>query len=441
MKTPFLYCALLLAALLSCDRMEPDVTVRRSRVFPHHEGGGRKAGSSGGEAPDPVPGPGWYLTAVDYPAGYDWRRDSARADIRGRLLLLRLPDSPSVSVPAAFDTVLALEAGKGRAVSLDPDRHHFTGGHLYTECITELGTVYRRDGQTIHIAREREYVRGILARGEDLYVLSQRLDNGGFILRRNWKPLLTRDGGRLHGSAGDPAFGRSGALFPDLNRVCFFYEDPAGQWILVRDGKEEVVTLPPQLTHLYDISCIDGDICLLCRIRQREPVLYVGSKKYDLATSLTVPAQKTGFRLLRDRGSDGQVRFIGTFRLNWNQQLFTGLWSPKTLLATKNGRCDWLDEDTFLCRENGRIVAAGQSGMEYPLDESGGWKMMMPSCAYVGKDGLRLALTPVGGLSGTGPDAPGADESPVGQDPVLWAGGRVIPLAVNGFLTSVTRID
>jgi hypothetical protein len=398
--------------------MEPDLTIRRSRVMPHHEGGGR--GAASGEDSTVVSfGDGLFVTAVEYPPGYDWRRDSARADIRGRLLLLRQQDD---GILPAFDTILALEAGKGRAVSLDPDRHHFTGGHLYTECITELGTVYRRDGRTVHISREREYVRGILARDEDLYVLSMRLDGGGFILRRNWKPILSRDAGRLHGSSGDPAFGRSGALFADRDQVCFLYENEASQWLLVRDRKEELVSLPPHMTHLYDIHCIGGNICLVCRIRQRDPILYVGSKKFDLSTSLNTPVQKSGFRILRGPRPGDDICLSGTFRLSWNQQPYTGLWSPKQLLATKKGRCDWLDKDTYLCRENGRITEAGLDGALFTLDGSG--SLMMPACALRTETELFLAL------SGDG-----------GDGPVLWVNGRRNPLKINGFLTSVTRME
>ena len=496
---------LFLAGTAACDRLEGDIRVRRGDIF-HHDGSRPHCGEGivdSTEAPVVIPSEGLFVTAVSYPDGYDWRRDTARGNIRGHLLLLRMRDwtadklySSGVSdspvtpdaMAAAFDTVLALEAGAGRPVSLDPDRHQFSGGHLYTQCISEAGTVYRRDGRTVFLSQEREYLRGILtlddtvgnsdgtspsgSAGGALYTLSQRLDGeGGFVLRRNWKPLLIREGGRIHGSFGEPSFGRGGALFADGGKACFFYEKER-QWLLVRDGKEESITLPDGITQLYDIRCFDGVICLVCRWKQREPVLFVGSKKYDLSTTLQTPAQKSGFRLLR---TDAGIRISGSVRMNYNQRLYTVLWSEKSLLRTLEGRCDWIFETSgtngadsandlaFVRKEDGRVAAAGVGHMQYTIENGG--TLMMPQCAYLTGDRLYLALTGSGnvqsgvmaGLTGhlgfpveAGNDGEkvggGNDGEKVGGGndgatyPILWINGQSIPLPLNGFPTSVTLL-
>ena len=242
------------------------------------------------------------------------------------------------------------------------------------------------------------------------------------MLRRNWKPLLIREGGRIHGSFGEPSFGRSGALFTDGGKACFFYEKE-GQWLLVWGGKEESVTLPDGITQLYDIRCFDGVICLACRWKQREPVLFVGSKKYDLSTTLQTPAQKSGFRLFR---TDTGIRISGSVRLNYNQRLYTVLWSEKSLLRTLEGRCDWLPDAAgtdilaYVRKEDGRVAAAGVGHTEYTIEKSG--TLMMPQCACLSGDRLYLALA--------GP-----------SNPILWVNGQSIPLPLNGFPTSVTMID
>ncbi len=489
----FLFFCLFVA--VGCDRLTPELTIRRGDTFPRHDGdrpprGGVATDSAGG--PIVIPPDGLFVTAVAYPDGYDWRRDTARGNIRGQLLLLRMRDraaaelfsgavaaSPAAgAMMAAFDTVLALEAGAGRPVSLDPDRHQFSGGHLYTQCITEAGTVYRRDGRTVFLSQEREYLRGILTINETagssggdpisspadgtLYTLSQRLDeDGGFVLRRNWKPVLTREGGRIHGSFGEPSFGQGGALFADGGQPCFFYEKE-GRWLLVRDGKEESVTLPDGIAQLYDIRSFDGVIYLVCRWKQREPVLFVGSKKYDLSTTFQTTAQKSGFRLLRTAAtlspsptlaslhrqnkpntsvqrcystatptktaeSVGQtmpvVRFSGLIRLDWNGKLYTGLWSEKQLLKMKEDHCDWLaiapdgSGAAYVCRKDSRVTAASVGQTEYMIENGG--TLMMPQCACLDGDRLYLALT--------GP-----------YNPILWINGHSIPLPLNGFPTSVT---
>ena len=435
MKTSiFLVLALCLA--LSCDRLDPDITVRHGATFPNHDNGRPPRGASDSTGgPVVIPPDGLFVTAVAYPEGYDWRRDTARGDIRGRLLLLRMRDGA-----AGCDTVLSLEAGAGRPVSLDPDRHQFAGGHLYTQCITEAGTVYRRDGRTVLLSQEREYLRGILVMDDGagtLYTLSQRLDgDGGFVLRRNWKPVLTREGGRIHGSFGESSFGPTGALFADGGQACFFYEQDSSDWILVRAGngstspdspgrevQEIPVTLPDGITRLYDLRCHNGTLYFVCRWKQREPVLYIGSKKYDLSATLPTPGQKSGFRLIP---SDDGIRISGTVRLSYNQRLCTGLWSENSLVKLIDGRCDWLDPETFLRKENGRITGAGIDEKYYSLSGSG--TLMMPSCAYRNGHDLYLALTGSGNVGAV-------------SYPALWINGQSIPLPLNGFLSSVVLLQ
>ena len=409
--------ALVFLSVSACERMVPDIHIRRSDTF-LREGRPGRTGMVGQDSSGAVviPPDGLFVTAVAYPEGYDWRRDTAHGSVRGRVLLLRARER------AAFDTLLSLEAGPGKAVSLDPDRHHFAGGHLYTECFTESGTVYRRDGQTVLRVSEREYVRGILSLDGDLYVLSQRLSGEGFLLRRNWKPLLSYEEGRLHGSLGDMAFGRTGALFEEGGQACFFYQDPDGGWHLVRGKEEEKVVLPKRVANVYDIRCLDGTVCLVCRTTGKHaPVLYVGNKKYDLTATVTAPSQLGSFSLFR---YGDEVGFRGTFRLNWNQALYTGRWTRSRLVESFPGTCFWLEDGSYVLKQDGKVVAARHRTMEYSLPESG--LLTMPQCVCTSPGALYLALTPPGRGTGTA------------ERPLLWADGERTEIGLNGCLTSVT---
>lgn len=410
--------ALMLLSAASCDRMAPDITIRRAETF-LWEGRQGRDGPAGKDSAGPViPASGLFVTAVSYPEGYDWRRDTAHGSVRGRVLLLRAREK------ASFDTLLSLEAGPGKAVSLDPDRHHFVGGHLYTECLTESGTVFRRDGQTVLRVSGREYVRGMLALDGDLYVLSQLLSGEGFLLRKNWKPLLTRGEGRLHGSLGDLSFGRTGALFEDGGQACFFYQDSDGGWHLVCGREERTVPLQKRVATLYDIRCFDGTVCLVCRTTGKHvPVLYVGSRKYDLSASVATPAQFNGFSLFR---YGEEVGFRGTFRLDWNQALYTGRWAPSRMMETYPGTCHWMEDGSYVLRQDGKVVAARHGTVEYGLEGDG--MLMMPQCICHSPGALYLALTPAG--TGTG-----------GARPWLWADGSRTEIGLNGCLTSVTLLE
>ena len=221
--------------------------------------------------------------------------------------------------------------------------------------------------------------------------------------------------------------------------VCFFYDNTGsdGGWILVRcragsegqsseaaarEVREEPVTFPDGITQLYDLRCYDGVLCVACRWKQREPVLFVGNKKYDLSATFPTPAAKSGFRLLC---GDAGIRISGAVRLRYNGRLYTCLWSEKRLLATKEGHCDWWDPEFFVRKENGRVVETGIDGCSYPLE---GGTLMMPACAFRTGSDLYLALAG---------DSTGNDD-PVPGSPVLWHNGESIPLIFNGFPTSVT---
>ena len=409
----------LMVLSVACERMAPDIHIRRSETF-LREGRQGRGGAVGRDSAGAVaiPPDGLFVTAVCYPEGYDWRRDTAHGSVRGRVLLLRARDK------AAFDTLLSLEAGPGKAVSLDPDRHHFAGGHLYTECFTESGTVYRCDGQTILRVSEREYVRGILSLYGDLYVLSQRLSGEGFLLRKNWKPLFSCGEGRLYGSLGDPDFGRTGALFEDGGQACFFYEDPDGNRHLVCGKEDRAIPLPKRIATVYDIRCFDGTLCLVGRTTGKHaPVLYIGSKKHDLSATITTPVQLGDFSLFRYGGAVG---FRGTFRLNWNQALYTGRWTQSRLVESHPGTCFWLEDGSYVLKRDGRVVAARHGTVEYSFANSG--SLIMPQCVCLSPGALYLALTPTGSDSAA-------------RRPWLWADGVRTEIGLNGCLTSVTFLE
>lgn len=439
--------ALLILLMLPscCGTLTPEIRVRRSETLSNHESAreSKAAGDSLGTVV--IPRDGLFLTAVDYPSGYDWRRDTARSDVRGRVLLLRLRDDagpPSAlattCVPAAFDTILALEAGAGRAVSLDPDRHQFIGGHLYTQCITETGTVWRRDGRTVLLSPEREYLRGILPSDSTIWTLAQRLEGaGGFVLRRNTQPLLQRTGGRIHGSTGDFLFGAAGALSPDGDEACFLYQDEAGGWHHVRGREDNAVPLPAKLAAIYDARCFDGTVVLAGRGTNRhEPVLYADGARADWSVLLGTAASFSGYRLLR---SGGEVSVVGTFILTLTGRSYSARWRDGRILDVREGRRDWLDSGAYLLRQDGRLTVAHHGGTDYALDESA--TLMMPACACVRADALWLALTVYGSPVGAGDDGGAGANGGTGAEAVLWVNGRQIPVGLNGFLTSVTLLE
>lgn len=192
-----------------------------------------------------------YMTAVEFPEGYDWRRDTSRGDVRGRLVLFR--DSLRI---------LDFPAGAGCAASLDPDLHHFAGGHIYTESCTADETVIGRDGEVLFSYPGRELLCGLLVEGDDIYTLGRSRSGAGFSLRRNGEELFSRpDGGIAALFSSNPSY-LSGALYRDHGHLYFSYWRPLDGdgdtrlWYVVEDGAESRVEVPDG--RMYDIRIRDG---------------------------------------------------------------------------------------------------------------------------------------------------------------------------------------
>lgn len=192
-----------------------------------------------------------YMTAVEFPEDYDWRRDTSFGEVQGRLVLFR-------------DSVRVLEvpAGPGSPAGLDPDLHHFADGHIYTESCTADATVIGRDGEVLFSYPGRELLCGLLVEGKDVYTLGRSRSGAGFSLRRNGEELFSRpDGGIAAQYSSNPGY-PSGALYRDGGHMYFSYWlplDEAGEiklWYVVEDGAETRVEVPDG--RMYDIRIRDG---------------------------------------------------------------------------------------------------------------------------------------------------------------------------------------
>lgn len=152
---------MLLAALLLCPSGCLDYGLNpgkmRADCFNRNPGGG-----SGGN-PDAPPEMQLYDTtlyfcAVRFDESYDWQRDTAYGSESFELLLYR-----------DFEPVLSVSSAGSGCVSADFDTHHIIGGHLYTEKSDLSSTVIGRDGVEIIRFEGREFLKGLLPDGEDIY--------------------------------------------------------------------------------------------------------------------------------------------------------------------------------------------------------------------------------------------------------------------------------
>lgn len=175
-----------------------------------------------------------YFCAVSFSSGYEWQRDTAYGSEPYELLFYR--DSKPV---------LSISSRNSGCISPDHDTHHIIGGHLYTEHSGPASTSIGRDGEEILNFTGREFLKGLLPDGEDIYTLGQRRDGNGFTFRKNGEVVLAKSGCVLFGGMDNPSYGETGALYLDRGDITFFYWTGKGslrRYFRVRNGKEEEIT-------------------------------------------------------------------------------------------------------------------------------------------------------------------------------------------------------
>lgn len=189
-----------------------------------------------------------YMTAVEFPEGYDWHRDSSFGEVPGRIVLYR--DSIRI---------LEIPAGPGCLAGTEPDLHHLVDGHVYTESCTDDATIIGCDGEILFSYPVRELLCGLLVEGKDIYTLGNSRSGRGFSLRRNGEELFSRPVGGIAAQISSRPDYLTGALYRDGGHMYFSYWEPLGDkkiWYIVEDGVETRVEVPDE--QVYDIRVKGG---------------------------------------------------------------------------------------------------------------------------------------------------------------------------------------
>lgn len=167
-----------------------------------------------------------WVSAVVFPAGYDWQRDTAYGNVDARIVLLR--DGKKVlEIPA-----------DGAA---EAHRHHIVDGHIYSECGSGREKSVRRDGEPLFSMPAAESLCGVLEKNGAVFTLTKRSGARGFVLRSGAEALLSRDEGAPIGGFDDTSYAPGGALYEDKGKCCFAYSLKTGgqtRFFSVRDGVE-----------------------------------------------------------------------------------------------------------------------------------------------------------------------------------------------------------
>ena len=243
MKTSSLISLLLFAG---CSLLDPELPMGTPRI---NENDGRS-----GSEDDTGSSPGrkdttFYVSAITFPASYDWQRDTAYGSVACTLKVFK------GAVP-----VLTLPAGPANGISASPHRNHLLGSSLFTDYSDLKGTWVKQDGRSIASWPEPELLQGLLMKNGVLHTLGIELKSHGFTYRRNGEVAMKVERGQLFGSFASDSYGPTGALYEDRGSVCFAYQtvlDGMSSVYIVRNGVSELLASSPSADYM-DVRQMEG---------------------------------------------------------------------------------------------------------------------------------------------------------------------------------------
>ena len=206
-----------------------------------------------------------YLTAMDYPDGYDWRSNPEKGSVKCKLVLY------ADGIP-----ILKIPVGESSLVSSDDERHRVVKGQLYTDYTDGIMTVVKKNGKILYIYDTPETVDNILVVGGQVHTLCSPLDGSGFRYRIDGKVVVERESASPYSRM---------TVYNDTVSFCFSQKTMTGQGIkensyCVKNGKVQKVELGENISHVWDMMLHHGQIYMVVTYADGlGPVLVSGQKK------------------------------------------------------------------------------------------------------------------------------------------------------------------
>ena len=372
--------------------------------------GDDKNGVWNGPSADPSPmSPSLtFVSAFDYPDGYDWRSDPDRGHVKCSLVVFRegLP-------------VLKVPVGNEYSVSPDPDMHRIIDGHLYTDFSDGTETLLKKNGKPVLSYPGAEMICDMKVKGSDIYTLGHSRTGQGFALRLNGSVLLSREAGYT--------FER--ILIEDTEVSVAFAEPIVSssgtveRYYVMRGGKVTQIALRDDIKQVWDVAVYGEEIYYLASLTGVQAPVLVSSQGM---TTLQMPSSMTVVSC-RMNILEGGICVEGV--LADGNQVQSVLWGtdfqysifPKGM--TFSALC--FGEDGLHCTMN------PASGMGAGLIFRGGESLEIPA-GYACMS--RSAMDFASGMLTVGLS------SLKGEAPALWVDGRLKNLDINGYISCVTSV-
>ena len=353
------------------------------------------------------------VTGVEFPSGYDWNKHEEGGEVKSSLVVF------ADAVPC-----LKVPVGAGFEVSGDPDMNRFLEGNLYSFYSDDGVSSIKKNGSPLYRYDADEILLDMLVKGEDLYILTRKVE-GGFSCRKNASVILEKFSGE--------AFGR---LWEDDGCVCFAYMQPVAvsdgmeaRYYVVRDSDVMHVPFEKEVVRVWDIMSKNGEPCCLVSISYDVKTYIVQGSQYK-AVEIPASACMLSCRLFDANGRIG----VECVYESGTSDMEGGIWiEGSEYLRFEVGR-----QISYLCCGDGKVCCVMNP------EESGG-SVVSKGMIY---DGENLHDMPDGYFcTGLSPASVFQSElyvalsSRSGERPVVWHDGQLDTLKMNGYVSSVEIVN
>ena len=349
-----------------------------------------------------------YVSALDYPEGYDWNQDEEKGSVKCSLVVF-----------AGELPVLKVPVGDEYKVSPDPDMHRISDGHLYTDYSTEAETFFKKDGKPLFSYPGPEMITAFEEIDGAIHTIGHSRSGAGFSYRVNGEVVLQRPSGY--------SFER--ISYEDTTVTIAFSEpiQTAGavveRYYVYRNGNVSQVAVRDDIKRVWDVTSHNGEICYLASLSGVSMPVIVSETKM---TALSMPASQS-LVSCRMIVFDTGLGVEGILTDGRNIQV--AIWGQDGKLRTfakgmtLSAMC--LSDTDIHCAMNS-ATSSGQ-GIIIRGNES---IAMPPGFACLSRSAMDFSAGMLSvGLS-----------SVAGGKPALWSDGTMTELNVNGYISGVSSV-
>lgn len=351
-------------------------------------------------------------SAVIVDTSYNWRRDS----------ICGLQDA-TIALFRNSTMILSFRSGLASEVSADYDTHHIIGGHLFTEFSGAAETVIKCDGSEVLRFAGREFLKGLISDGDNIFTLGQRRDSDGFCLRENGTVVFSRDKGKIHGDFQDCSYGETGALYRSGGRICFCYSDGTEAYS-VMDGIVRKEEMDRGCTRIDDIKTDGENVRIIAVASGGNPLLYING--------LSSPLEKGLFTSFRN--AENQRLFIN------GDDYSIGGWYD-SITESLSGTY-FIDSDMVwhrLSRSPASIIC--RNGIFRALETAGGYRLVSEEAGVDdGEGGCHNMGTKCAALDEEGCPCFGITPRDSTARPFIRIGRSREELDINGYISGISTI-